>query len=208
MKKFKWWWGIGVVIIILFTLSMVRSCRIEDNYSKLKGAYEEYRRIVEADAKIKDALIAQQISAIAELDKKIDTSEQVIGHVSNAIGQKNTDLLNLEKSLTQAKTDAERVPILTSMVETWSAKYAHLESVVSEKDKQLAAWGGKFDAQIQISDAWKAKYEAEHALRLSGETLNKALEGKYRRAKMVSSVKNVALIALAGVATYQFVKGK
>jgi hypothetical protein len=208
MKKFKWWWGIGAVIIAMLIVSMVRSCRIEDNYSKLKGTYEEYRRIVEADAKIEDALIAKQLATIAELDKKIDSSQQVIADYKKLITLKNTHLADLSEDLGKARTDAERVPILTAMVDTWVEKYGVLEGVVVEKDKQIADWGRKYAAQVEISDAWKSKYEAEHTLRLSGETLNKVLEGKYRRARVTSAVKKVALIALAGVATYQFVKGK
>jgi len=208
MKKFKWWWGVGAVIVLWASIFTVRSCRITDAYSRMRGAYEEARRIAEADHAIQLKAIEAANAQIVELDKKLLSSEQVISDIRGLLTLKDAHLADLNDALGKARTDSERVPILTSMVETWKAKYADLEGVVVEKDKQLSAWGAKYAAQVTISDSWKAQYEAEHRLRLSGETLLGTLEGKYRRAKLMSSVKNVALVALVGATAFQFIKGK
>jgi hypothetical protein len=190
---------------IVFT---ARSCRIEDKYSKLKGAYEEARRVAEADHAAQMKIIEEAHLVIAEKDRAIAASDKTINTYKKVLTLKDAHLIELEGDLGAARTDAERVPILTAMVETWREKYGVLEGVVAEKDKQLAGWGGKYAAAVTIGDTWKAQYEAEHRLRLSGETLNKSLEGKYRRARIISSAKTVALVAIAGLLTYKFIGGK
>lgn len=197
---------IGVAVLLGGLLLTARACKITDPYSKLKGAYEEARKVAEADHALQLKAIEAAQKVIADKDKAIADSTKEIGYLTNSIGQKNADLLNLEQTLTQAKTDAERVPILTSMVETWRGKYAALEGVVAEKDTQLAAWGAKFAAQVTIGDSWKAQYEAEHRLRLSGETLLGKLETKYRVLKFTSSVKSMVVIAAAGFIGYTLIK--
>lgn len=206
MKGGKWWWGIGAVLLLCSAVVGIRSCRVEDKYSKLKGAYEEYRRIVEADMQLAAEKLAAQNAVIADLDKKILTSEQVLQNLQQLTAQKDADLTALRESW--AGLSLECQASLHALDTKWSEKFTLLEGVVAEKDKQLAAWALKYAAAVTIGETWKAQYEAEHRLRRAGETLNKVLEGKYRRARVTSSVKNVALVVLAGVATYQLVRGK
>ena len=199
---------VGIVALLLSAVFVVRSCKIDDKYSVLKG---ENNILKEQVAVVEKAAVAEREAAQkrdAEKDKVIAASKQTEADLRAKIGKKDAALNELDKDLAAAKTDAERVPILTSMVETWAAKYADLEGVVTEKGKQLAAWAGKYASAVTIGESWKAQYEAERRLRLSGETLNKMLEGKFRRAKLTSAVKDVALVALVGATTYQFLKGK
>lgn len=192
--------ALAIAALLLTTVFAVRSCKITDDYSRLKGAYEEARRVAEADHAAQLAVIAEAHKAIAEKDAAIAESGKAVADLRAKIGKKDAALGGLSADLAAAKTDAERVPILTSMVETWAAKYADLEGVVAEKDTQLAAWAVKYAAAVTIGDSWKAQYEAEHRLRLSGETLNKVLEGKYKRAKAVSTI---TLYAAGGYASYK-----
>jgi len=205
MKKFKWWWGVGAVIIILLFVSVARSCRIEDKYSKLKGEYDEARRVAEADHAMQLKVIEKAAAEILELDKKLLHSEQAISGLNGDIAVKDKNLAALRESW--AGLSAECQGKLRELDTKWAEKFSLLEGVVAEKDKQIADWGRKHAAQVTISESWKVQYESEHRLRLSGETLNKALEGKLRRAKITSSVKTVALVAVAGLLTYKFIVG-
>jgi len=205
MKKYLPHLIVGIVLC-WGIISMSRACKITDKYSRLVGQYEQMRKAYDADAILKDSLIAAKEKAIAELDKKLYTSEQVIGHMTNEIGQRDRELTEIRG--TWANLSAECQFKLHELDVTWGGKYSLLEGVVVEKDKQITAWAGKYDAQVAISDAWKAKFEGERTLRLSGETLLSTLEGKYRMVKLKASVKNVALVALVGATTFLLIKGK
>lgn len=207
MKKYIPYIVSGLVFILALTF-LARSCSVIDKYSKLKGQYEEARRIAEADHAIQLKAIEDAQRVISERDQAIAQATERIGSLSAAIANKTEALAALDKDLADAKTDAERVPILTSMVETWKAKYANLEGIVVEKDKQLGEWAVKYAAQVSISESWKGQYESEHRLRLLGEGLVDTLEGRLKRASLTSQLKTVTLVAVAGVLGYTLIKGK
>ncbi len=205
MKNIKWY-AVGAGLLLCAAFFAVRSCRIDDKYSVLKGENNILKEQVSAVEKVAIEQRAEADKVIAEKDKAIAESDKTIVGLKDSIGAKNAALAALDKNLAAAKTDAERVPILTSMVETWKGKYAALEGVVAEKDTQLAAWAVKYAQQVDISSTYRVQYEAEHRLRLSGETLLGKLETKYKVLKFTSSVKSMVVIATAGFIGYTLIK--
>ena len=205
MKKCLPWIIVGTILCGGIILS-ARACKITDKYSRLVGQYTEMKRVYAADAILKDTLIAAKEQAIKDLSNQLLKSEEAIGHMTTAIGQRDRELDSIRN--TWANLSVECQGKLHELDDTWGAKYTLLEGVVQEKDKQISAWAGKYDAQVSISEAWKAKFEGERTLRLAGETLLSTLEGKYRMVKLTSSVKSIVVVAAAGFIGYTFIRGK
>jgi hypothetical protein len=193
---------------VLCAMFFMRSCDLGEKVGRLEGQLAEAKHAYAADKAASEALIADQLNAIAERDKAIALAADHIGDLNEAIARKTAALAVLDNDLAAAKTDAERVPILTAMVETWRAKYADLTGVVAEKDKQIGAWASKYDAQLGISSAYKAQLDKCERLLALSDGLNKALVSKARRLTLGSRIKTVALVAAAGGLTYLALKGK
>jgi chromosome segregation ATPase len=205
MKKYLPYILIGAAVLwgIVFT---TRACKITDSYSKLKGEYESMRKVYDADAILKDSLIAAKEKAIADLSKQILDSEKEIGHLTTLIGQRDADLAALRQSWGNLSLECQGK--LHELDNAWGAKYTLLEGVVQEKDKQIADWAGKYDAQVTISETYQSRVkDAEQLLRVS-ESLNKTLETKYKILKVKSSFKTVAVAAAVGFVGYTLLKGK
>ncbi len=193
--------ALAVILAVGFGLKTI------DRFSKLEGQYQEVLRIANAHAEILNQTIADKDKVIGEQDKRLVISSRVISKLTGSIGQKNADLLNLEKSLNQATTDAERVPILTSMVETWRAKYAQLEKVVTEKDTIVSAWVTKFNAQVAISESWKSRYEDEARLHAISRSQISALNTRLKTARITGNLKTGLVVLAGGYLAYRTIKG-
>jgi len=199
---------IGFLLVCGVIFLVFRSCNLYDKNSVLHGQLGEAKNIAEADAKLKDALIAKQNIIIGQANKEIAERDKAIGHLTNTIGHRDADLVTLGGRLAQAKTDTDRVPILTAMVENWRAQYNTATLIIAEKDKVISAWAAKFNAQVTISEAWKAKYDAECRIRHLAEQGWKASESKLRWTRVMGNIKSGAVIAAAGYIIFNAIQGK
>jgi hypothetical protein len=197
---------LGCAAVLWGSVFTARACKITDRYSELKGAYEQMQKAYEADAIIKDSLVAAKEQAIKDLSNQILKSEETIGHMTTAIGQRDKELADIRK--TWAGFSLECQAKLNELDNAWSAKFTLLEGVVQEKDKQIAAISGKYDAQVVISETYKSRVKDAEQLLMVSESLNKSLSGKLRIAKLGSGIKTVAIVAAAGLFGYQLIKGK
>ena len=198
----------GCLAGLVLSYTVCRNVALTDRYSKLQGTYEAYLRIAKVDAEILNKTITEKEAAIRAMDKKLATSAQVIGHLTNGIGLKNQELDVLDKNLAVAKTDAERVPILRAEVATWAEKFSLAEQTIAEKDKQIAAWVAKFDAQVTISESWKQKYENEARLHEISRDEISALKTRLISTRLVGTLKSGLIIVAAGYIGYSALKGK
>jgi chromosome segregation ATPase len=207
VKKYAAYAGAGLAVIIAF-IAFSRACKLDDAYSRLEGRYQEALRIARIDAEILNQTIAEKEKAIAVLDKKLVTSSQVITDLNTGIGKKSQELEALDAKLATAQSDSERVPVLTAQVKAWAEKFNLAEQSIAEKDKQIAAWESKFNAQVEISAAWKQQFENEARLHgLSRDELS-ALKSKLRATRLMGTVKSGLVLAAVGYIGYQAIKGK
>jgi len=205
MKKYLPHLIVGIVLC-WGIISMSRACKITDKYSRLVGQYEQMRKAYDADAILKDSLIAAKEKAIAELDKKLYTSEQVIGHMTTAIGQKDRELADIRGTWANLSTECRFK--LRELDDTWGGKYRLLEGVVVEKDKQITAWAGKYDAQLEITESYKSQLAGTERLLTISQSLNKALVRKAKVQAVVSNIEKVGLGILGAYVVYDKLKGK
>jgi chromosome segregation ATPase len=207
MKKYAVYVGAGLALVVAL-IAFGRACRIGDKYSRLEGQYQEALRIAKVDAEILNKTIAEKEKVIAEKDKAIVASTAQVGHLTDAIDHKDSDLAELDAKLAAAKTDAERVPILRAEVAAWSEKFNLAEQTIAEKDKQITAWAAKFDAKVVISESWKQKYENEVRLHEISRTEISALKVRLISTRLVGTLKSGLIVAAVGYIGYSALKGK
>ena len=183
---------IAALVVAVVILSVVLSKTI-DKTSVLIGNLEQVLIQERLNAAEQDKIIAAKNIVIAEQDKKLITSAQVIGHMTKAIGQKDAELDKIRG--TWSILSAECQFKLHELDDTWGGKYRLLEGVVVEKDKQITAWAGKYDAQVVISDSWKAKCEGANRLLTISQSVNKSLIRKVKTQAILGNLKMGAIIA-------------
>ena len=204
--KIKVAWWIALVLALAFGVAVCDGLRIRDKASVVVGRYQEAAAIAEADAKIKDALIAKQNTIIGQKDKEIAEKIKIIGQKTNAIGQKDKELDKIRG--TWPKLSADCRAKLLELDNTWAQKFSLSEAIIAEKDKVISAWAAKFNAQVVISESWKAKYDAEcRLLQLATQGWNVA-ERKLRWTRVMSTVKSGLIVGCLGYIGYSVIKGK
>jgi chromosome segregation ATPase len=197
MTKYKWPIIIGVVSIVLLGYVLWNPPSTKDKLNFWRGQYDELKRITTADEQIKLATIAELESKNSLLQSSIDSANTVIANLEGKQADKDTALLKLEQTLTQAKTDAERVPILTQMVEEWRGKFNLAQAQIAEKDKIIFSLTTQYQTALSIGAEYKGLWQSEKTLRLKAETgLNLADK---RIASLNRQVKTWRVVAVVGV---------
>jgi len=201
-----YWIALGLALAL--TVAVCDGLRLRDKASVAAGKYEEALTQERVNGKALTLQIGEMQKAVGQRDKEIAEKNRAIGRLTDTIGHRGADLVTLGGRLAQAKTDTDRVPILTAMVENWRAQYNTATLIIAEKDKVISAWAAKYDAQVTISESWKQKYESEIHLRTLAEKGWKASENKLRWTRVMSNIKSGLIAGALGYIGYSALKGK
>ncbi|MCK9597991.1 MAG: hypothetical protein M0R06_03055 [Sphaerochaeta sp.] len=210
MSKYKKYLVPAIVIagIILVYFVVVRGLDIRDSYSVAVGEYKAkvaYSKALQKKLLSEnDALhngIAMQNETITNLKKDAADKQKTIVALSAKQAGLNADLAS-------AKTDAERVPILTALVSSWEEKYATLSAVAQNKDEQISAWEKKYLAVEKVADNYKTLWQDAGGRVAALEKTNKILKRNLQIARIGGKAQTVAIIAVAGVAAYSIFRKK
>lgn len=207
MKPIHW---VVIALAACLTIATGDGLRIRDKYSISIGRYQAELDGSKTLNGEKDKAITAQTIIIADLDKKLTTSAQVIGHLTNAIGQQDADLTQLASKLHRLEAVGDlpaQVANLKEQVAVWSGKFSLAQSVIAEKDAIISAWAAKYAAAIQIGEAWKAKYDAECRLLTLATQGWKVAENKLRWTRVTGNVKTGIIIAAAIKIGADMIKG-
>jgi len=199
---------IALALAIAFGIAVVDGLRIRDKYSISIGNYQAELVSSKKDGAALTLQIAKANEIVGQQNTIIAERDKAIGHLTNTIGHRDADLVTLGGRLAQAKTDTDRVPILTAMVENWRAQYNTATLIIAEKDKVISAWAAKYDAQVTISESWKQKYEGELHLRTLAEKGWKSAEGRLRWTRVMGNVKTGLILGSIAYFGYSAIKGK
>jgi hypothetical protein len=207
MKRALPW--IALALALMLGIAVCDGLRTRDSLSVLVGSLQEAvkgRDIVIAE---KDRQIAEANGTITAQTAKIAELWGNVGKPTEAEKAKDAKIKALNASLSQAKTDAEKVPVLEGLVVEWQGKFTLSEQ--RRKDELAAldgAWQVKYDAQLQISEAWKDKYEAEHRVLSLSEKALQSANRKLKTAQIASNLKTGAMIVAAVLVGVNALKGK
>jgi len=199
---------IAIVCAVAAVVFCFRSCVVTEKYRKQKLAYTELRAITNADHRIQLDIIAEREKVITLQNEEIT---KYVGQVKvkdakiKALSAQLDELQNVEPS--QPELENEPLVInLRGQVARLTEMFTLSQGVVADKDKIILAWEVKYNAQVDISLAWKKSYDEEHALRLSCESLNKALESRVGLFRLKGKVLTVATAITAGYIGYRLIK--
>jgi hypothetical protein len=198
----------GISLAIVLSMSWVfKACDLKDGYSVKAGEYKAQlarKKADEARVKRENAALYQDIVAqdakIGKLEADIKAKTQNITHLTNAISGLNTDLA-------AARTDAERVVILTTLVENYKEKCGVYEAIIVDKDKEIAAWGVKFVDMEKVASNYKGLWEEALIRESALNSMNTKLSNQLKVARFGGKLKTgLVLTALAVVAYGELTK--
>ena len=201
-----YWIALGLALAL--TVAVIDGLRLHDKYSIAIGNYQAALDQSKKDGKALTLQIGELQQTVGQRDKEIAELTESIVVINTTIEVKNTTLVKLRVALAEAKTDAERVAILTAEVKVWSEKFSLAQSVIVEKDAIIAAWAAKYGAAVTISESWKQKYEGELHLRTLAEKGWKASERRLRWTRVMSNIKSGLIVGALGYLGYSAIKGK
>ena len=207
--QWKWWWAVGVVILLAFINAAYQCGRAKDSYSQMKGRYEAYRAVAGADARAMSGRIDELEKGKRDQDAVIAAKEADIARKNNAILNGNKKLATLESEYKNLGDDKDaKIVNLQAQVDELKVQFSLAMATINDKDAQLRAKDIKFDAQVKISDEWKRAYENEQTLRLRSESLTATSEKMQRISLFGSKVKDGAIVGLAIYVIYTLISKK
>ncbi len=198
---------VAAFLAIALGFAVCDGLRTKDKYSVVVGQLEEA-------VKVKDGVIAEKDKVIEQANGIIAVKSAMIADIlaqankpTPAEVAKDKTIADLNATLANAKTDAEKVPILEGLVVQWQDKFTLSEQRRQDELTALnASWRGKYDAQVQISEAWKAKYEATARVLSLSENALKLSNRKLKRNQILSNISKVAIVGLGGYVLYEKLK--
>jgi chromosome segregation ATPase len=194
--------GVGLFLVIAFFYAVCDRAKLVDEISQAKGKYEVYRQIAITNEAISAKVIKEQLDKIDGLNGAIDSANTVIATLQTHQEEANETIGNLNNKLALAKTDAEKVPILTALVEEWSVKFYLAQDQLKEKDKVIFSLTEKYNAQLQISETYKADWTAESSLRTLAETRLNLMDKRISSLQTKAKLRNVGDVLLVAGALY------
>jgi len=203
----KAWVVVGViVIVILVTLSGLQSYNLYQNVSKLKGQ-NELLKIQRAGLEIKNKVLRDKSEIkISGLKQDIQILGIDIARKEDKIKDKNEVI---EKLGVEYLTLQDKDKIIDNLLEQNKLLKENFSLALSEIESlkgQVIKWELTYNAQVEISEAWKKDYLAEKALRENTDLLLKKIEGRLKRSQLNSTLSKVAIGALGGIVIYGLVK--
>lgn len=204
-KRFIPWVVCGVLILGVIIIGY-KACNLYDELSVQKGKYEAYRTVAKADYGKALAVIADQGKVIAEKDKEIAVQKEAVFKKGEQIAAMNKTLSALEKEYAGLSNDLLKIDNLEKQVAGWKGQFSLAQGVISDQEKIIAAWEVKFNAQVKISDEYRAALDKQVALNDVAQDLIKGLESKARAARFKANLTTVAAVAVGGYALYRTLK--
>lgn len=195
----------GIAAFALISI-VGRSCSIGDKYSRLSGEFSAYKQTAAEDQARLLALVEVKELEIQEATATITTILDLHGQPSAAEQEKDRQIKQLSAQVRELKSQGDLAGALAeseAACSLWAEKFTLAEEQHRAEIVSLnAAWQTKFDAQFEISESWKKRYENERRLRGLAETMNAMSEARTRTLQVTGSVKTVALLVVIGAAGF------
>jgi len=197
---------VAAVAVFFAARAGFRAWDIYDSRSVALGAYQAAAKVAKAREKVHlaeirrhEAAIKAQTAAVAKAE-----AEALKGKLTAAALKE--DLKVIETALTAAKTDAERVVILTNEVKKMADIISAQDAVIVNLERAVDGWTIKYNHQVKISEGYLEMWKAERERADACDRLQRVLARDLRIARMSGTVKTGVLVATAGVAAYTLLK--
>ena len=197
--------AVAILALVACGVLWQRSCRADAQLRQAKLEYAGYKAVAEADHEI-------QFGIITEKNKVIVSMTKTIGKLNDENAADDAEIALLKDELEAVvgqepptTPDIEALPIVVNLrgqVKLLKEIVAKDIDVIANREKVIDAWELKFNAQVDISEAWRKNYESEHILRVQAEGLFKVCERSQRLNKFWKTTTIVAgAIAIGAIIT-------
>ena len=194
--------GVYAVIVLSLFLFITKSCNLYNSYSVLKGQYELLQAENNSLIEISQKEISKYQNKIAERDRKIEEITETVAIKTKKIQELSEISTNLEQEIAGLNNKDIIINKLKENITIWKQKFTIAESIIADKDKIIFNLQEKYEAQLKISLNYKEMYEKSHQLLLLSNKQLKLADRKIRSARLFSSVKTIAIGAIAGYIIY------
>ena len=184
----------------------IRSSRLYDRYSELKGQNEILSADIESLAKKAHQIITEKGKYIDAMDKRIKELNVQLDLDYQQMDNKNKDLIRLERELRGLKDKDKIIVNLSTQVNTWKEKFTLAEKIIGEKDGIIFSLSEKYEAQTVVSVEFETLYMKEAELRKLLETRIRLADRKIRRSKTLNTAQTIGLGVIGGFLIYSLVK--
>lgn len=195
-----------VVVVVVLMIIAINSCNVIDKLSEKNG---EYKATVETVTKEKENLLKDidaQKAIITAKDTEIADYKTKAAEKEGKIKELDNQLPQISEAIKTAKTDTERIPLFEKKVEIWTGKFTLSNSEIEDKNKEIAAWEVKFNAQVKISIDNKTGWDNAENKALKCEAVQLELEKRLKKARFFSKVKTGLVAVAAGYVVYNLIK--
>jgi hypothetical protein len=159
---------------MLLSFSLFRSCAVDARIRKAKLAYQELRAITEADKQLSDNRIGQLTKSIVDKDRQILNIEKEITQKDEQLTVVNQRLRDLQAAEPPTTPEIEALPIVVNLrgqVAKLTGMFNLSQNVVVAQSQEIVELKGKVGLLELVAAEWKGAYNREYALRLSSEKL-------------------------------------
>ena len=116
--------------------------------------------------------------------------------------------VGLETALANAKTDAERVPLLVNLVSDWTSKFSLADSKCKDYEGVIFSMTGVIHDKDVVISTWREQYLAQVDIVTSGDKALSSVRADLRRAKFWGTIKSGVVLALVAEVLYKIVLKK
>lgn len=206
-KKIKWYVLGAVVVFVVFKLGFWM-WDISDSASVARGEYQALSLHAKAQEKLR-------LKTIADLTKANEKQDIVIKGLNGDVIKAKKERIAIEGKVSDlvgklavAKTDAEKVVILTTEVGHLNEIIGLADAVIVAREKEANAWAVKFNNQVKVTGEYIELWKAEKARADAAESWAKELQHALKVSRIGSRIKTGIVIGVSGYIFYSLVKGK
>ncbi len=202
---------IALSLALALTIAVCDGRRIRDKYSISIGNYQADLDQSKKDGAALTLQIAKANEIVGQKDKEIAAILANADQPSPADVEKDKVIAALKKKnaeLAAAGDYKTAYEGAQAEISAWSEKFTLAEERHKTELFDLnAAWTVKYEAQVVISESWKAKYESELHLRTLAEKGWKASERKLKWTRVMGNIKSGLIVGALGYIGYSAIKG-
>ena len=201
----KYWVLVGILILSVVFLTFDK-CGSSIKLDRLKGEYKEAKETAKVEKLIKEEIIKKQQEEIEVLNTTIEVKNTTIAKKERSITELDADVLSLERSFLEENDKDAKISNLIEQVSIWKEKFTLSQGIIADKDEIIFSLSQKYQAQLVISDSYKAMYDT---LAVNTEKLRsvvRAQDWRIKKLTITSRVKTGIVLAITGVVIYSFLK--
>jgi hypothetical protein len=172
----------------------------------MKGAYKALQQEYAVANEISEETIGHLENTVAEAQEEIETLMLTRVNLETRVNELLIELdVIAANEPEQPELESEPLVInLRRQIEKLSLAVIDQERIIQNQDEHIFSLTQKYNAQLKISNEYKAMYERERTLHEACNALLKHSEGRIKGLRLRGTVKNWILVGLGGLAVYGF----